>query len=143
MRFVLDNSVAMRWLFADGNEEGMKYAMRVLNGIENAGARAVAPAIWPLEAANVIARAESQKLIPEARSEAFIHLLNDLSVEIDTESSRHALGNTLQISRRFRLSAYDSAYLELALREGLQLATLDRELRRAASRAGVAYRLDW
>ena len=63
MRFVLDNSVCMRWLFGDGGTDDLDYALRVLALLEDGSGEAVAPSIWPLEVANVIARAENRRLI--------------------------------------------------------------------------------
>ncbi|MDZ7659439.1 MAG: type II toxin-antitoxin system VapC family toxin [Fodinibius sp.] len=109
----------------------------VLDVLGQPEAQAVAPAIWPLEVANVIARGETNGLVTEARSSEFIHLLESLAVEVDAETAQRALDSTLQLARRFGLSAYDGAYLELALREGLPLATLDSELLDAAAATGV------
>lgn len=137
MRFVLDNSVVMRWLFGDGSAGDLAYATHVLDTLGGPEASAVAPAIWPLEVANVVARAEAKGLMTEARSAAFVQLLQDLAIEVDTDTAQHALENTLQLARRFGLSAYDAAYLDLALREGLPLATLDSGLLNAAAATGV------
>ena len=60
-----------------------------------------------------------------------------MDIAIDGATSAQALGSTLQLARRFKLSAYDASYLDLALREGLPLATLDEDLIKAAKRAGV------
>ena len=138
MRFVLDNSVVMRWLFGDGSTSDLAYASHVLDTLGRPEARALAPAIWPLEVANVVARAEARGMMTEARSTAFVQLLQDLAIEVDTGTAQHALESTLQLARRFGLSAYDAAYLDLALREGLPLATLDAGLLDAAAATGVA-----
>lgn len=73
----------------------------------------------------------------EARSAAFLQLLQDLAIEVDMGAAQHARESTLQLARRFGLSAYDAAYLDLALREGLPLATLDAGLLNAAAATGV------
>lgn len=138
MRFVLDNSVTMRWLFADGSEEDLAYASRVLNLMAREGAEAVVPGSWGLEAGNVIAKAESRGLVSEARSSEFIGLLQAMAIRVDDDTARRAQGDTLQLARRFRLSTYDAAYLELSLRAGLPLATLDTDLRKALSNTGAA-----
>ena len=90
-----------------------------------------------LEASNVIARAEAKGLLSEARSQAFLVLLQRLNIATDPATAAHALGDTLHLARRYKLSAYDAAYLELALRTGLPLATLDADLEKAAQAAGV------
>ncbi len=87
--------------------------------------------------ANVIAKAEEKALVTEARSGTFLEMLEDVDIEVDTASFAHALSDTLQLARRYQLSAYDASYLELALRTGLPLATLDEDLQKAARKAGV------
>jgi len=135
LSFVLDNSVTMRWCFGDGKASDLAYASKVLDAMHDS--YALVPSIWGLEVANVLARAESQKFITEARSEAFLARLRRLQIETDPETFTQSLTATLQIARRYRLSSYDAAYLELALREGLPLATLDADLRKAAKQAGA------
>ncbi len=135
MRFVLDNSVTMRWLFGDGSTSDQTYARQVLASISDTGS-VVVPEVWSLEVANVIVRAEKKFGLTEARSSAFVHALQQMHIAIDHESSQHAMGDTLQLARRYNLSAYDASYLELALREGLPLATLDEGLIKALKKAG-------
>lgn len=135
MNFVLDNSVAMRWFFGDGRPHELAYAQDVLEAMKQA--IAVVPVTWGLEVSNVIARAEAKELVTEARSEAFLEMLGEVDITVDAATFSHALSDTLHLARRYRLSAYDASYLELALREGLPLATLDGDLQKAAKRAGV------
>ena len=135
MRFVLDNSVTMRWFFGDGKPQDLAYAGKVLDLMQEA--QAVVPATWGLEVANVIAKAEEKALVTEARSEAFLEMLEDVDIEADSATFAHALSDTLQLARRYKLSSYDASYLELALRLGLPLATLDDGLQKAAKKAGV------
>lgn len=138
MHFVLDNSVVMRWLFGDGSATDLNYAKSILDTLGVPEAHAKAPSIWPLEVANVVARAESKNMLLESQSSQFLRLLDALAIEIDADTAQHALTTTLQLARRYALSAYDAAYLELALRESLPIATLDDDLRSAAVKAGVA-----
>ena len=138
MRFVIDNSVVMRWLFGDRASADIDYAERILGIMQKDGSVATAPAVWPLEVGNVIVRAESRNLIPEARSAQFLALLQDMAIEIEFRSTERALTDTLQLARRHKLSTYDASYLELALREGLPLATNDADLRKALERTGGA-----
>ncbi len=135
MSFVLDNSVTMRWFFGDGRPKELDYANTVLDAINSQNA--IVPATWGLEVANVIARAEAKDLVTEARSGAFLEMLDGLDIEIDAATFAHALSDTLQLARRYRLSAYDASYLELAMRLGIPLATLDENLQKAAKKAGV------
>ena len=87
--------------------------------------------------ANVIAKAEAKALVTEARSGAFIEMLEGVDIKVDAATFAHALSDTLQLARRYKLSAYDASYLELALRLGIPLATLDEDLQKAAKKAGV------
>lgn len=135
MSFVLDNSVTMRWFFGDGKLQALVYAGKVLDAMKNARARV--PATWGLEVANVIAKAEAKGWVTEARSEMFLEMLEGVDIEVDAATFSHALSHTLQLARRYKLSAYDASYLELALRLGLPLATLDEDLQKAAKKTGV------
>lgn len=84
----------------------------------------------------MVAKVESKCLVTEADSQRFIALLGRLNIETDQATAAHALGDTLNLARRYKLSAYDAAYLELALRRGVPLATLDADLAKAATTAG-------
>ena len=135
MNFVLDNSVTMRWFFGDGKPQELAYAGKVLDAMISASA--IVPATWGLEVANVIAKAEAKGLVTEARSEAFLEMLEGVDIEVDAATFAHVFSHTLQLARRYKLSAYDASYLELSLRLGLPLATLDEDLQKAAKKAGV------
>ena len=135
MNFVLDNSIAMRWFFGNGKPQELAYAGKVLDAMKDSSA--LVPVTWGLEVSNVIARAEAKGLVTEARSESFLEMLQGVDIEVDAATFSHALSDTLQLARRYRLSAYDASYLERALREGLPLATLDDDLLKAAKKAGV------
>jgi predicted nucleic acid-binding protein len=135
MSLVLDNSVAMLWLLPQSNPAGMALADKVLTQLQNDGA--MAPSLWTLEAANVIAKCQRLGKITQAQASAFVALLEGLGIAIDARTSQRALHDTLDLARQFRLSAYDAAYLALALREQLPLATLDDALQNAAREAGV------
>jgi predicted nucleic acid-binding protein len=137
MTCVLDASVALSWLLDDAGA-GQAYATSALRALEAPGAQALVPSIWGLELASVIAKAESGGRLPEARTSRFLETLSLLPIATDRWTAEHALRETLQFTRRYRLSSYDAAYLELAQRLSLPLATLDDDLRRAARRAGVA-----
>lgn len=136
MRFVLDNSVVMRWLFGDGEQATIEYSNHVLDLLAQEENSAIVPCIWALEVGNVIVRAESRGLLPEARSAAFLGILQNMPIDLDSRSNQQALGDTLQLARRYKLSTYDASYLELALHEGLALATNDDALRKALASAG-------
>ena len=135
MSFVLDTSVTMRWFFGDGKPQELAYADKVLDAMKDA--TALVPVTWGLEVANVISKAEAKGLVTEARSGAFLEMLDGVDIEVDAATFAHALSDTLQVARRYKLSVYDASYLELALRLGMPLATLDEDLRKAAIKAGV------
>ena len=135
MSFVLDTSVTMRWFFGDGKPSELAFSARVLDAL--ATDVAIVPVTWGLEVANVIARAEAKALVTEARSGEFLELLDRLMIEVDAATFTQARTGILQLARRYNLSAYDASYLELSLRRGLPLATLDEDLQKAARKAGV------
>jgi predicted nucleic acid-binding protein len=125
----------MRWFFGDGKPQELTYASKVLDAMKQTNA--LVPVTWGLEVSNVIARAESKGLVTEARSADFLERLEGADIEVDMDTFVHALTDILQLARRYKLSAYDASYLELALRLGMPLATLDLDLQRAAKKAGV------
>lgn len=136
MNFVLDASVALLWLLPETNPSGVDYAATVLKALREA--QALVPSLFALETANVVAKVESRGVVTEAEAQRFITLLGQLNIETDPETATNALGDTLNLARRYKLSAYDAAYLELALRTGRPLATLDADLAQAATTAGVS-----
>jgi predicted nucleic acid-binding protein len=130
---VLDASVALSWCFKN---EATTIGDRVLERLADAAASV--PAIWHLEIANVLALSERRGRITLARSTEFIALLETLVIVIDEETPSRALGHVLDLARAERLTAYDAAYLELAMRLGVPLASKDGDLCDAAERLGVS-----
>ena len=135
MSFVLDASVALLWLVPQTNQAGVDYAETTLKSLIETPA--VVPSLWALEVSNVIAKVESKSIVTEANSQRFINLLARLNILTDQATALHALGDTLHLARRYKISTYDASYLELALRLGLPLSTLDAGLAKAAATAGV------
>ncbi len=133
--FVLDNSVTMRWLLASERRTDQTYAESVLSSL--AITQAQVPDLWYLEVCNVSLGAERRGDVGAGDVEAFLAHLEDLPIRVDPMSSAKAFSRTLGLARSYSLSAYDAAYLELAIRENVALATLDKALRKAAKRAGV------
>lgn len=131
--FVVDNSVVMAWCFED---EAGTYTEGVLDQLRET--QALVPVIWPLEVANVLLIAERRDRLSEAQAAHFAQLLQTLPILVEEADVARVLGPVLAVGRAHRLSAYDAAYLELAARHGLPLATQDARLRKAASNAGVA-----
>ena len=138
--FVLDNSVAMRWLLASNKKSDQAYAEAVLRSL--AEMNTVVPQLWHLEAANVLLGAEKRGELEVGEVERFIAQLENLPINIDPLTAHQAFSRTLSLSRAYMLSSYDAAYLELAVREGLALATLDKSLIKAAKKANVAIYLE-
>lgn len=132
MNFVLDASVALSWCFED---EGGDYATSVLNELR--ASEAVAASLWPLEIVNGLLTAERRKRIDPAASGRFTRLLLSLPIAIDPVARRRVFDVTNALARKHALSSYDAAYLELAVRLGVPIATLDGPLNAAAEREGV------
>ena len=130
---VLDASVALSWCFKN---EATAAADSVLERL--ATATASVPAIWHLEIANVLALSERRGWVTPASSAEFIALLETLAIHVDEETPSRALGRVLDLAREERLTAYDAAYLELAMRLGLPLASKDADLCDAAEHLGVS-----
>lgn len=136
MRFVLDASVALSWLLDDAGA-GQVYAVATFDALGRAGAQVIVPTTWGLEIANVIAKSEARGILMPSRSQAFLLALEAAPIDCDGDTHARALDNTLALARRYDLSAYDASYLELALRRSVPLASLDKDLTKAAQRAGV------
>jgi predicted nucleic acid-binding protein len=139
-RFVLDNSVAMRWLLASIKPDDQAYAESVLASLTEA--EAVVPDLWHLEAANVLLSAEKRSELSAGEVEQFIAQLENLPIAVDPRTANQVFSRALGLARAYMLSSYDAAYLELALREKLPLASLDKDLIKAAVSAGVSNYLD-
>ena len=130
--FVIDASVVMAWCFED---EADQYADSILTLL--ADSEAMVPSIWPLEVANVLLVAERRKRLTVSDSVRFLDLLDGLPIIVDYDSSARALKEVLFLAREQNLSSYDASYLELAMREGVGIATRDERLRTACEKCGV------
>jgi predicted nucleic acid-binding protein len=132
-RLVLDASVAVAWCFED---ETTRFSEGVLDLLSR-GTEVLTPAIWPLEVANALLSAERQKRITVAQVTALLRRIAGLPVSVEPLQLGRAFDQILSVARQQNLSEYDAAYLELALRETLPLATLDQGLQKAAKLAGI------
>jgi predicted nucleic acid-binding protein len=130
--FVVDNSVALTWCFED---ERTPATTALLEQVGEAGG--FAPMLWPLEALNGLFVAERRGRLDASRRRRLAGFLHALPITLDAETASQAWTATARLAERFGLSAYDAAYLELAQRHQLPLATLDRDLRSAATALGV------
>ena len=129
MPFVIDSSVAACWAFDDEDHPAAAKSLERLRSDE-----ARVPSLWWFEIRNVLIVNERRGRLSEANVAAFLHGVSRLGITIDRMPDETAV---LSFARRHRLSVYDAAYLELANREGLILATLDQELVRAARAESV------
>lgn len=130
--FVLDCSIAVAWLFDD---EASPETDALLGRLRDGGA--LVPSHWRLELGNVLTQAERRNRIAGAQIAAYLDLLDRLPIVTDAETERRALREILTLARTENLTTYDAAYLELAMRRNVQLATRDRALIRAARGIGV------
>ena len=131
-RFVLDCSIAMAWCFAD---EADAVADSVLDRLSED--TALVPSVWPLEVANVLLVAERRDRITAAHAARFLDLLSALPIVVDETTQARAWGPVRSLGREHGLSSYDAAYLELAMRAGVPLASRDSVLRSGAEACGV------
>ena len=132
MSLVVDASVTLAWLFED---ESNAYTEKALSRLETENA--MVPGIWLYEVANVLVLAERRGRITEAVSRQFRELLSRLPIQVDHLGQTELWSSATHLAREHGLTAYDAAYLELAMREGLPLATQDKALKEAARAAGV------
>lgn len=130
--FVLDASVTMAWCFPD---EATTLTSGLLDRMKTEAA--AIPAVWYLEITNALAVAERKGRIPPVEVARFIALLEQCDLEADDQPANQAFTHLLPLCRGHRLTSYDAAYLELALRRHLPLASLDDDLRAAATSLGV------
>jgi len=98
----------------------------------------IVPAIWSLEVGNVLLVAERRGRLSEADSSRFLSMLADLPIQSEIETRQLAMSYILFLAREYKLSTYDASYLDLAMREGVPLASLDKGLRRATTQCQVS-----
>lgn len=132
MTLVLDASLTMSWYFDD---ESTATTDGLLDRVADAGA--LAPTVWRLEVANAFQMAVRRNRIDTDYRDRALTELARLPIVIDTDTDTYAWSTTLRLAERFALTVYDAAYIELAQRRGLPLATLDAALRTAAGTLGT------
>lgn len=132
MSLVIDSSLTLAWYFPD---EGTEATDSLLRRVAQSGA--VAPVHWPAEVANGFQMAVRRKRIDAAYRDTSLAELGHFGIAIDSDTNAHIWGATVQLADRYQLTVYDAAYLELAQRRRLPLATLDGALVAAAKAAGV------
>jgi predicted nucleic acid-binding protein len=124
---VLDSSITVAWLY---REQATKTIDEIFENLVQASAWV--PALWHLEVANVLQIGIRRKRHTADFRDRVLSDLAELAIHVDVETQRQAWGATARLAERHRLTLYDAAYLELALRRSLPLATLDEDLRAAA-----------
>jgi len=133
-RFVLDCSVAAAWCFSDQKND---YVDSVLECFPD-GYEALVPSLWVLEVINVLSLAERRKRLLPAEAQHFFELYSSLPILIDPPPGPVGeCRGLLSLCREQGLTAYDAAYLQTAIRNGIPLATQDEALRAACRRTGV------
>ncbi|MES2832015.1 MAG: type II toxin-antitoxin system VapC family toxin [Pseudomonadota bacterium] len=137
--FVLDASVTIRWALQDGSAADRAYADHVLDSL--AIMSAWVPALWYTETIHVLRCAEVDGKFGESALTGFVYRLGQLPIHLDAATPSAIQLAVAAISREFKLSGYDAQYLELARRCNLPIATLDKDLRKAAKKAGVLVHL--
>jgi predicted nucleic acid-binding protein len=129
---VLDSSATLAWIYSDETTDVIR---AVFDQVADAGA--VVPSLWRLEVANSLTVAVRRNRIDSEFRRAGLADLALLDITTDPQTDNQAWGETLLLADRYRLTLYDAAYLELAQRRQLPLATLDQELIAAARAAGI------
>lgn len=133
MSLVIDSSVALAWCFED---EQSPETSAIEQQVVEYGA--IAPVLWPLEIANGLRTAMRRNRITRTIRDAALEKLGNYPIRLDRQTDEHAWTGILRLSDKHDLTPYDGAYLELAIRSNLPLATLDRELLRAALSEGIS-----
>ena len=130
--FVLDNSVTMRWCFEGTATPYSEVLEQLLTGHE-----AQVPVLWLYEVVSVLAKGQRTGAITMEKAHGFLEDLRSLDIAVDAEGFANIFGEVHRLAVVHGLSGYDAAYLELAIRRNLPLASLDDDLNRAADAAGV------
>lgn len=131
--FVPDASATLAWFFED---ETSGWTEALLSRLSS-GDSAVVPKHWSAEVANALLMAVRRGRIDKSKSAELFEALLALPIRVDDSSSETTFRQVFGLADQYGLTVYDAAYLELAIREGVALATLDADLRNAARAAGV------
>jgi predicted nucleic acid-binding protein len=131
LAFVLDASVTLNWAFPDEDHPAALRAEQLLQSSEGS---ALVPSLWWYEVRNILIVNERRGRTTPLKTTGFLKAISELSIVTDFSQDESSV---LEITRQFRLTVYDAAYLALAMRERIPLATLDQALQKAAQAAGV------
>lgn len=132
-RFVLDCSVAISWCMPDENNDEAEVILELLAE----ASEAVVPSIWWLEIVNVLLVAQRRGRMTQDNADEALARLRALRIIVDTNTTQQSIDATFELARLYNLAAYDAAYLELAIRESLLLATIDNKLAEAARQCNI------
>ena len=132
MAFVLDSSVALAWLLPD---EGSEATDALADRLEHEPA--VVPAIWPLEVGNALLIAQRRGRLTEKEVDRLLSVVVELPIETEPAALNDRMSSVMSMARKLGLTAYDAAYLEIAKRRAIPLATLDARLRHACGQSGI------
>lgn len=132
MDFVLDASVTLAWCFKDEQTAATNRLLEQLDTVQ-----AFVPGLWTLEIGNILLSASRKQRISYAHAKEFLNLLSELNIQVDEVTASLGLHDIFLIAHAEHLTTHDAAYLELAMRKGLPLATRDQQLTKAASKLGV------
>ena len=132
-RLVPDASATLTWCFED---EAMPWTDALLANLR-AGDEAIVPLHWPAEVSNALLIAVRRGRISREKANRFFVDLRAMPIRIDPQSDEGVFDRVFKLADQYSLTIYDAGYLELAIREGLPLATLDNDLRKAARASGV------
>jgi predicted nucleic acid-binding protein len=130
LSLVIDASILAAWFLDEKHDPRVEAAFGTVARVETR-----APSLLFYEIRNALLVSERRKRITEAMSAAFLRNLALLPIRLEPPGHD---ASVMTLARNRRLTVYDAAYLELAKREGLPLATLDRDLEKAAVAEGVA-----
>ncbi len=133
IELVLDCSLALAWSIPD---ENFSAADEILKSVESES-RFWVPALWWYELSNALTMAERHGRLMHSSAGRLVELYSHLPIYTDTLLGAQAFVRHMALAQRYKLSTYDAAYLELAERRGLALATLDKALQKAARHAGI------
>ena len=133
MSFVVDASVTAAWCIEG---EQTDPALRLLDRLKT-GEQALVPALWSFEITNTLWAARRSGRVSASEAKACLDLLRVLPIEVEFEPPARVFGSVSDLAVRYDITVYDAAYLDLAIRDRLPLATLDAALARAAQQAGV------
>ena len=132
---VLDASMALSWLFERDAPAERARALAALESLEQGGA--MVPAIWQAEVLHALLVGERRKLVRPAQSASYLMTLGRLPIVFDSALPNTRTDSVMAVGRQHDLTAYDSIYLELAVRAGGPLASFDRHLSKAARSTGI------